>query len=39
MRNTPVIVFVNKMDREGQNAFYLLDEIDIKHRNYDMNYK
>ena len=25
MRNTPVIVFVNKMDREGQNAFDLLD--------------
>jgi peptide chain release factor 3 len=28
MRNTPVIVFVNKMDREGQNAFDLLDEIE-----------
>jgi len=28
MRNTPVIVFVNKMDREGQNPFDLLDEIE-----------
>lgn len=28
MRNTPVIVFVNKMDREAQNAFDLLDEIE-----------
>jgi peptide subunit release factor RF-3 len=28
MRNTPVIVFVNKMDREGQSPFDLLDEIE-----------
>jgi peptide chain release factor 3 len=28
MRNTPVIVFINKLDREGQNAFDLLDEIE-----------
>ena len=28
MRNTPVIVFINKMDREGQDAFDLLDEIE-----------
>lgn len=28
MRNTPVIVFVNKMDREGKNPFDLLDEIE-----------
>ena len=28
MRNTPVIVFINKLDREGQNPFDLLDEID-----------
>jgi peptide chain release factor 3 len=28
MRNTPVIVFINKLDREGQNAFGLLDEIE-----------
>ncbi len=28
MRNTPVIVFINKMDREGQNGFDLLDEIE-----------
>src|ERR1700733_15906299 len=28
MRKTPVIVFINKLDREGQNAFDLLDEIE-----------
>jgi peptide chain release factor 3 len=28
MRNTPVIVFVNKMDREGRDAFDLLDELE-----------
>lgn len=28
MRNTPVIVFVNKTDREGKNPFDLLDEIE-----------
>ncbi|MBL1231556.1 MAG: peptide chain release factor 3 [Flavobacteriales bacterium] len=28
MRDTPVIVFINKMDREGQNPFDLLDEIE-----------
>ncbi len=28
MRNTPVIVFVNKMDRTGKDAFELLDEIE-----------
>ncbi|MBL7917959.1 MAG: peptide chain release factor 3 [Bacteroidia bacterium] len=28
MRQTPVIVFINKLDREGQNAFDLLDEIE-----------
>lgn len=28
MRNTPVVTFINKMDREGQNAFDLLDEIE-----------
>src|SRR3954469_1532350 len=28
MRNTPVIVFINKMDREGRNPFDLLDEIE-----------
>ena len=26
----PVIVFINKMDREGQDAFDLLDEIESK---------
>lgn len=28
MRNTPVIVFVNKMDRDGKNRFDLLEEIE-----------
>ena len=28
MRNTPVIVFVNKMDREGRDPFELLDELE-----------
>ena len=28
MRHTPVIVFINKLDREGQDAFDLLDEIE-----------
>ncbi len=30
MRNTPVIIFVNKLDREGQNPFDILDEIEEK---------
>ena len=30
MRNTPIIVFINKLDREGQDAFDLLDEIEQK---------
>ena len=30
MRNIPVIVFINKMDREGKDAFDLLDEIEQK---------
>ena len=30
MRNTPVIVFINKMDRYGKDAFDLLDEIEEK---------
>ena len=30
MRKTPVIVFVNKMDREGKDAFDLLDEIEAE---------
>jgi peptide chain release factor 3 len=30
MRNTPVIIFINKMDREGQNPFDLLDELEEK---------
>ena len=28
MRNTPVIVFVNKMDRDGKNRFDLMEEIE-----------
>lgn len=28
MRNTPVIVFVNKLDRDGKNPFDLLEEIE-----------
>ncbi|MEY5047797.1 MAG: hypothetical protein RLZZ175_1156 [Bacteroidota bacterium] len=30
MRNTPVIVFINKMDRPGKDPFDLLDELDSK---------
>ncbi len=30
MRNTPVICFINKLDREGRDAFELLDEIEDK---------
>ncbi|NTV52537.1 MAG: peptide chain release factor 3 [Candidatus Firestonebacteria bacterium] len=30
MRKTPVIIFVNKLDREGQSPFDLLDEIESK---------
>lgn len=28
MRKTPVIVFINKLDREGQDPFDLLDEVE-----------
>ncbi len=28
MRNTPVIIFANKMDREGKDPFDLLDELE-----------
>ena len=28
MRNTPVIIFINKMDREGRDAFDVLDELE-----------
>ncbi|OIP82568.1 MAG: peptide chain release factor 3 [Porphyromonadaceae bacterium CG2_30_38_12] len=28
MRNTPVMIFVNKMDREGKDPFDLLDELE-----------
>ncbi|MBW7867553.1 MAG: peptide chain release factor 3 [Brumimicrobium sp.] len=30
MRDTPVIVYINKMDRYGKDAFELLDEIESK---------
>jgi peptide chain release factor 3 len=30
MRNTPVICFINKLDREGQDPYDLLDEIEEK---------
>ena len=30
MRNTPVIIFVNKLDREGNNPIDLLDELEKK---------
>ncbi len=30
MRNTPVIIFVNKLDREGKDPFELLDELEVK---------
>lgn len=32
MRKTPVIVFINKLDREGKRPFELLDEIEAKLR-------
>jgi len=28
MRNTPVIIFINKLDREGQDPYDLLDELE-----------
>lgn len=30
MRKTPIIVFINKLDREGQDAIDLLDELEEK---------
>ncbi|MEO1451047.1 MAG: peptide chain release factor 3 [Bacteroidota bacterium] len=30
MRDTPVIVFINKLDREGKDPFELLDEVESK---------
>jgi peptide chain release factor 3 len=30
MRKTPIIVFINKLDREGKDGFELLDEIEQK---------
>jgi len=30
MRNIPIIVYINKLDREGKDAFDLLDEIELK---------
>lgn len=28
MRHTPVIIFINKLDHEGQDPFYLLEEVE-----------
>lgn len=30
MRNTPVIIFINKLDREGQNPFDILEELETE---------
>ena len=30
MRNTPVIIFINKMDRDGRNPFDLMEEVEKK---------
>ncbi len=30
MRNIPMLVFINKLDREGQDAFDLMDELEQK---------
>ena len=30
MRNTPVIIFINKLDLEGRDPFSLLDELEEK---------
>jgi peptide chain release factor 3 len=30
MRNTPVIIFINKMDRDGKDPYDLLDELEKK---------
>lgn len=30
MRNTPVIIFINKLDREGKDPIELLDELEAK---------
>ena len=30
MRKIPIIVFINKLDREGKDAFDLLDEVETK---------
>lgn len=30
MRNIPIILFINKLDREGKDAFDLLDEVEQK---------
>ena len=30
MRATPIIVFINKLDREGKDGFDLIDEVEQK---------
>ena len=37
MRNIPMIVFINKLDREGKDAFELLDEIEQKLQLYQLS--
>ena len=32
MRNTPVTIFINKLDLEGRDPFDLLDELEAKTR-------
>ena len=36
MRKTPIMIFVNKMDREGKNLFDLLDELERELQNYEI---
>jgi peptide chain release factor 3 len=30
MRKIPIMVFINKLDREGKDAFDLMDEVEQK---------
>lgn len=30
MRNTPIMIFINKMDREGRDPFDLMDELEVE---------
>ena len=33
LRNTPIITFINKLDREAREPIELLDEIEIDFKN------